>query len=107
MFNMTACKPIDEPLTMEEQWVLKVLRDKPIMVLPKEYYVKMIETIYTAILGDSETMGFVIRLADIHPELCSAVNCLLNGNLEERYSKQNELHRQRIEEINRELGYKS
>jgi len=83
-----ACKSLNEPLTTEEQWVLKVLKNKPIMLLPKDYYVSIIEAIYVATVGDRETMAYLVKLADIHPAICNAVQCLVNGNLEARYDHQ-------------------
>ena len=87
----TICKPANEQFTREEKYVLGIVR-------PDEYTECIIKALTIAM---TEKMGYATQLAEIHPELAHAVNCLLNGNLQEVYQQ----HKERQKKALEELGY--
>ena len=81
----------DEPFTIEEKYVLGIAK-------PDDYTEAMITVLTIAI---TKHQGYAVQLAKIHPELAHAVNCLINGNLQEVYRQ-----RQLVtKELIRQMGY--
>ena len=89
----TTCKNPNEYLTLEEKFVLGIVK-------PDEYTEAIIKAIRIA-MCDEKKLGYAAQLAAIHPELAHAVNCLLNGNLQEVYRA----HKARQAELLAELGF--
>ena len=83
------CKMLDEPLTLEEQHVLRVCLRDSVGIQPDEYFEHIILAIYIAMTADGRHyVGYLTQLAKVHPEYCHAVDCLVNGNLYARYHHQ-------------------
>lgn len=70
------CKKIDAPLTQEELYVLGIVK-------PDAYTEAIIKALTIAM---TEKIGHATQLASIYPALAHAVNCLINGNLQDVYS---------------------
>jgi hypothetical protein len=96
------CKSLDEKITIEEQHVLRICGAITGCQRPSEsYFEYIIGAIYCAFTGENNGQftslaGYLMQLAQIHPEYFHAVDCFINGNLSERY-----YHQQKI----KELGY--
>ena len=85
------CKLSDEQFTLEEKYVLGIAQ-------PDEYTECIIKALTIAM---TKRIGYATQLAEIHPELAHAVNCLLNGNLLEVYRQRKERQKKALQE----LGY--
>ena len=97
MFNQT-CKNVNDALTLEERYVLFVCCNTDTNVRPSAYTEAIIKALYIAM---AEKIGYATQLAAIHPELAHAVNCLINGNLQDVYAA----HKVRQAELLAELEY--
>lgn len=84
------CKELKAPFTQEEKYLLG-------LVQPDAYTEALIKVFMIAM---TEKVGHATQLAAIYPELAHAVNCLLNGNLQEVYA----VHKARIAENLKALG---
>lgn len=85
------CKQIDTPLTQEELYVLGIVK-------PDAYTEAIIKALTIAM---TEKIGHATQLAAIYPALAHAVNCLINGNLQDVYRAR----KVRQAELLQSLGY--
>lgn len=85
------CKDYSEPWTQAEKYVLGIAK-------PDAYTEAIIKVLTIAI---TEKVGHATQLATIYPQLAHAVNCLLNGNLQEVYRA----HKARQAELLESMGY--
>lgn len=85
------CKNANAPFTQEEKYLLG-------LVQPDAYTEAIIKALTIAM---TEKVGHATQLAAIYPELAHAVNCWINGNLQEVYAT----HKARIAENLKALGY--
>lgn len=88
------CKDYSEPWTQEEKYVLGVVQ-------PDEFTATIIKAIMIALSQGNRKIGHAAVLAKAYPELTHAVNCLLNGNLQDVYRA----HKARQAELLESMGY--
>jgi hypothetical protein len=88
------CKNANDPWTQEEKYVLGIVQ-------PDEFTEAILTAIRIAMSQGDKKMAHVVQLAKVYPELVHAMNCLLNGNLQEVYRA----HKCKQAELLKSLGY--